>query len=151
MANERKVESWQPLRIKPRVPGLSWYVGQQSEDWLAYLKPGSLVLTINDCQLSQFARNTIGVFAFPKGTVPFGAPNCPLGLPQNQQCALWLHLKTNIFLIATWTTWTVSTVNIELTYWTLNSTKMLCWQWYTCNKCLVLTITTFKMMGVVMG
>ena len=33
---------------------------------------------------------------------------------------------------------------------TLNWAKMLWWQWYTCNKCLVLTITTFKMMGVVM-
>jgi len=27
---------------------------------------------------------------------------------------------------------------------------MLCWQWYTWNKCLVITITMFKMMGVVM-
>ena len=27
---------------------------------------------------------------------------------------------------------------------------MLCWQWYTCTKCLVVTITTFKMRGVAM-
>ena len=33
-------------------------------------------------------------------------------------------------------------------HWT--ELKMLCWQWYTCNKCLVVTVTTFKMMGVVM-
>ena len=35
---------------------------------------------------------------FPKGTVPFRASNVPLAPPQNQQCALWLHLKTNIHL-----------------------------------------------------
>ena len=27
---------------------------------------------------------------------------------------------------------------------------MLCWQWHTCNKCLVLTVSAFKMRGVVM-
>ena len=32
---------------------------------------------------------------------PLGPLMCPLGLPQNQQCALWFHLKTNIFLTAT--------------------------------------------------
>ena len=32
----------------------------------------------------------------------------------------------------------------------LNLTKMLYWQWYTCNRHLVVTITTFKMRGVVM-
>ena len=64
-----------------------------------------------------------------------GSLTCPLGLPQKKQCALWLHLKTNIFLTVTWTTWTV---------WALNMIK------YFADSDLVVTITTFKMMGVVM-
>ena len=47
-----------------------------------------------------------------------------LGLPQKKQCALWVHL-----------------VNIKLN---LNAL-------YTCNKGLVVTITTFKIMSVVMS
>ena len=43
---------------------------------------------------------------FQRALYPLRALMCPLGLPQNKQFALWLHLKTNIFLTATWTTWT---------------------------------------------
>ena len=69
--------------------------------------------------------------------VPFGSATketmCPLAPPQNQHIfnthLNYLNLKT---------------------VWMPTLSKMLCWQWYTCNKCLVLTITTFKMRGVVM-
>ena len=41
---------------------------------------------------------------FPKGTVPFGSSIVPFGsATKEKQHALWLHLKTNIFLTATWT------------------------------------------------
>ena len=43
---------------------------------------------------------------FQKALCPLVPLMCPLGLPKNQYCALWLHLKTNIFLTPTWTTWT---------------------------------------------
>ena len=54
---------------------------------------------------------------FQRALCLLGALMCPLGLPQNKQCALWLHLKTNIFLTATWTS--VWALNIELSeHWT---------------------------------
>ena len=85
---------------------------------------------------------------FPKRTVLFGGSNvpfesvpkptmCPLAPPQNQHIfnshLNYLNLKT---------VWVQTTELSE-------HRKMLYWQWYTCNKCLVLTITTFKMRGVV--
>ena len=38
---------------------------------------------------------------FPKGNVPFGGSNVPFRSATKKQCALWLHLKTNIFLTPT--------------------------------------------------
>ena len=88
---------------------------------------------------------------FPKGTVPFEASNVPfgasLGLPQKKQCALWFHLKTNIFLTATWTAW----IKKLSGFWILNLVnidKCFVDSCTTCNKRLVVTIAIHSRWGV---
>ena len=106
----------------------------------------------------QDARFSLGLFQKPLCLL--GALMCPLHLAQRnnvpfgsgtkKQCALWLHLKTNIYFNShlNYLNLTVWPLNIELSeHWT--ELKMLCWQWYTGNKCLVQTVSTFKMRGVV--
>ena len=105
----------------------------------------SYCCTSNSRSCSHTCYTRVLARPFPKGTVSFGAPNvpfgsaqkptmCPLVPPQNQHIfnshLNYLNLKT------------VWALNIEL-----SELKTLCWQWYTCK--LVLTITTFKMKGVV--
>ena len=51
------------------------------------------------CSIPSNSGFSLGLFQ--RALCPLGALMCPLGLPQNQQCALWLHLKTIIFLTAT--------------------------------------------------
>ena len=81
------------------------------------LTPGILCLILSECccfsstcslHILKCVRNyssaleaRFSLALFQRALCPLGALMCPLGLPQKKQCALWLHLKTNIFLTAT--------------------------------------------------
>ena len=77
---------------------------------------------------------SLGLFQRP--LCPLGALMCPLGLAKNQQCALLGPPQNqHIFTLEL-----INCLDSEYrTQWTLNAARMLCWQWYACNKCLVLT------------
>ena len=81
--------------------------------------------------------NRVLARSFPKGTVPFGAPNVPFGgTPKPIMCPM-IPPQTNI-LSLTWTYKSVWALNIELSgHWT----ELKCFV-DTCNKCLILTTTT---------
>ena len=81
---------------------------------------------------------------FPKDTV--GGSNCALWVcPKTNNVSLAPPQKQHIFNSH------LNYLNcLDSEYELLTQLNCFCWRWYTCNNCLVLTITTFKMRGVVM-
>ena len=95
-------------------------------------------------QYSECFRVLAGPFS--KGTVPLEDSNVPFGsAPKSTMCHLGLRQNPHTY---SWVQCSLSSIfRAQTVFLSSVAIKMLCWQRYTCNKCLVLI---FKMRGVVM-